>query len=194
MSEESVKTSALENPDKILESVQVRPFSTINDLEKAANGPKNVDEIVQELQYQLGFKDGKKEGIAEGYEQGRRDGADQVVDKLKESLFKTLSESFTNIVYTKELVAELTKDTFSTEQLAIEDVRAKLPSQTNDLNLFFLVKCKDFKTELLFGRMVTSVQSYLLTQKRIYSDIHFAADSETLNYSSVKTDYPFSFK
>ncbi len=163
-------------------------MTSLSDIELKVNGTQTIEEVLMEAL----INEAKRRGIEIGKELGIETGKQEALDSLRSEIEEHIKEYFTSISTLKNEIKEKTLKEFPSAEII--DFKTFFLPLSNELNLFVIFDHISVEEDFKIGLMLSAIESEWLVTKNKYCDIMYIRNSESMDISSIKRDYPFSLK
>lgn len=137
------------------------------------------------------FEDLLTETIKNKIEKARQEGFDEAIKKVMQTTEKLLQDYILLITKIGKTVTDISSQQF--KEIGVKQFRAKIAFDSRWINLCFVINAS-LEDEFKFSNLLNEFERAVLNQNNQIAEIFYVNEKDrTIDYASLKTDYPYAF-
>ncbi|OGW88151.1 MAG: hypothetical protein A3G33_02690 [Omnitrophica bacterium RIFCSPLOWO2_12_FULL_44_17] len=123
-------------------------------------------------------------------EKGRQQGAKEAIEKIAKDIQSRLEKYIEALLG----IGGIIKFAAEESNIEVKQVRAKVCFDSGSINAFFVITTS-FENEVKFSKLLDEAERLFLQEENLLAETSFVnvkENEQSIDYSAVKNDYPFS--
>lgn len=124
-------------------------------------------------------------------EKAKKEGYKEALVKIARELKKKIDEYILFLTKIANIVSNITKKEFKTQELKITTIRTNFYFDTRQINILFIID-GDIENEIRFSSILNEVEKAILKTENFIAELFYInSRNRKLDKNSIECDYPF---